>query len=163
MSIFFNPDEILEMAEQIEKNGARFYRKAAEKAGDRGIRTLLQELAAMEDGHEKIFAKMRAGLAKEEIDFNADEQAASYLKAWAGGHVFNMKADPVRRVKSQKTMEGVLNAAIGLEKESIVFYLGLKDGISKKSYRKRIEEIIKEEMKHITYLSSKLASLKKKK
>ena len=29
--ITFNPDEIFEMAEQIERNGAKFYRKAAER------------------------------------------------------------------------------------------------------------------------------------
>ena len=56
MSIFFNPDEILEMAEQIERNGARFYRQAAQGAQDAGVRELLQKLATMEDGHEKLFA-----------------------------------------------------------------------------------------------------------
>jgi rubrerythrin len=124
MSIFFNPDEVLEMAEQIERNGARFYRQAAQGAQDVGVRELLQGLAAMEDGHEKLFAKMRANLKKEEIDFNAD-------------------------------------VAIDLEKESIVFYLGMKNGVNNKTYRDRIEEIIKEEMKHIVSLSATLSSLKK--
>ena len=32
MSEVFNADEVFEMAEKIEKNGADFYRKAAEKA-----------------------------------------------------------------------------------------------------------------------------------
>jgi rubrerythrin len=161
MSIFFNPDEVLEMAEQIERNGARFYRQAAQGAQDVGVRELLQGLAAMEDGHEKLFAKMRANLKKEEIDFNADEQALSYLKAWADGHVFDMKSDPVTRIKDQKNMEGILNVAIDLEKESIVFYLGMKNGVNNKTYRDRIEEIIKEEMKHIVSLSATLSSLKK--
>jgi rubrerythrin len=161
VSIFFNPDEILEMAEQIERNGARFYRQAAQGAQDVGIRELLQGLAAMEDGHEKLFANMRANLKKEEIDFNADEQASSYLNAWADGHVFDIKSDPVTRIKDQKNMEGILNVAIDLEKESIVFYLGMQNGVNNKTYRDRIEEIIKEEMKHIVSLSTKLSSLKK--
>ena len=161
MSIFFNPDEIFEMAEQIERNGARFYRQAAQGAHDVGTRELLQGLAAMEEGHEKLFAKMRANLKKDEIDFNADEQASLYLKAWADGHVFDMKSDPVPRVKDQKNMESILKVAIDLEKESIVFYLGMKNGVNNKTYRDRIEEIIKEEMKHIVSLSAKLSSLKK--
>ncbi len=33
MAISFNLDEIFEMAEQIEKNGANFYREAARKTG----------------------------------------------------------------------------------------------------------------------------------
>lgn len=161
MSIFFNPDEVFEMAEQIERNGARFYRQAAQGAQDVVIRELLQGLAAMEDGHEKLFAKMRANLKKEEIDFNADKQASSYLKAWADGHVFDMKSDPVTRIKDQKNMEGIFNVALDLEKESIVFYLGMKNGVNNKTYRDRIEEIIKEEMKHIVFLSAQLSSLKK--
>jgi len=161
MGIFFNPDEILEMALQIERNGARFYRQAAQGAQDAGVRELLQGLAAMEDGHDILFTKMRANLKKEEIDFNADEQASSYLKAWADGHVFDMKSDPVTRIKGQKNMEGILNVAIDLEKESIVFYLGIKNSVNNKTYRERIEEIIKEEMSHIVSLSAKLKSLEK--
>ena len=160
MSIFFNPDEILEMAEQIERNGARFYRQIAQNTKDVGLRELLQTLAAMEDEHEKVFSNMRTNLTMEEIEFNADEQASSYLKVWADGHVFDMKSDPVTRIKDQVDMEGILKVAIDLEKESIVFYLGLKNGVNKKTYRDKIEEIIKEEMKHIVSLSAKLSSLK---
>jgi rubrerythrin len=72
-----------------------------------------------------------------------------------------MKSDPVTRVKDQKNMESILKVAIDLEKESIVFYLGMKNGVNNKTYRDRIEEIIKEEMKHIVSLSAKLLSLKK--
>ncbi len=61
--ITFSADEIFEIAEQIERNGANFYRKAAESAeGDN--RNLLLRLAKMEDDHEKIFATMRAEFAK---------------------------------------------------------------------------------------------------
>jgi rubrerythrin len=44
MSTPFNADEILEMAEQIERNGARFYRRAAEGAVDPRNRQLLSSL-----------------------------------------------------------------------------------------------------------------------
>jgi hypothetical protein len=43
MSFEFNADEILEMAEQIERNGARFYRKAAELVKDAAVSKLLQD------------------------------------------------------------------------------------------------------------------------
>ncbi len=55
MSFEFNADEILEMAEQIERNGARFYRKAAELVKDAAVSKLLQDLAAWEDGSYRIF------------------------------------------------------------------------------------------------------------
>jgi Uncharacterized conserved protein len=161
VSIFFKPDEILEMAEQIERNGARFYRQTAQGAQDAEVRELLRGLAAMEEEHEKFFANMRANLGKDEINFNADEQNSLYLKFWADGHVFDINSDPVTRIKDQKNVEGFLKVAIELEKESILFYLGMKNGVNNKTYRDRIEEIIKEEMKHIVSLSAKLSSLKK--
>ena len=129
MSIFFNAHEILEMAEQIERNGARFYRQAAESIDDPEARELLLELAAMEDVHEKVFASMRADLSKrkkEAIDIDLQDQATSYLQAWADSNVFDVRSDPVKRLTGQETIEDILKIAIDLEKESIVFYLGFK-------------------------------------
>lgn len=65
MSIFFRGREILEMAEQIERNGGRFYRKAAENLNDPASRDLLLGLAEMEDEHLAIFAEMKEGLPRE--------------------------------------------------------------------------------------------------
>lgn len=64
MSITFNADEIFEMAEQIERNGAKFYRAAAEKFS--AVRQVLLDLAAMEDEHQSTFAAMRAQLTAPE-------------------------------------------------------------------------------------------------
>ncbi|MEE9120739.1 MAG: hypothetical protein V3U56_05580 [Syntrophobacteria bacterium] len=49
--------------------------------------------------------------------------------------------------------------AIGQEKDSIVFYTGLKGMISQTAGRERIEEIIKEEMGHIGFLNREIAAL----
>ena len=61
MGMPFNADEVFEMAEQIERNGAKFYRAAAKKFPS--LRDVLLELAAMEDDHEKTFAAMRGQLS----------------------------------------------------------------------------------------------------
>jgi rubrerythrin len=50
--------------------------------------------------------------------------------------------------------------AISREKESIVFYLGLKGLVPENLGRNKIYDIIREEMKHLRLLSNKLASLK---
>ncbi|MCX8012284.1 MAG: ferritin family protein, partial [Desulfobacterota bacterium] len=156
MSIFFNPDEVLEIAEQIERNGARFYETAARKSKDEEAKKLLYELARMEEVHEKTFSQMRKQLTREEIDFSADVQTSAYLKAWADGQVFDRKLDPVNLIKPDSNLKEILKVAIGLEKESIVFYSGLKTGVNNQKYRDRIEEIIREEMNHIVLLNSKL-------
>ena len=60
MSYDFNADDVLAMAEQMEINGGKFYRTAAEATSDRANKEFLLELAAMEDQHEKTFIAMRA-------------------------------------------------------------------------------------------------------
>ncbi len=64
MAMPFNADEVFEMAEQIERNGGKFYRAAAEKFP--AVRELLLKLAEMEDNHERTFANMRAELSTKE-------------------------------------------------------------------------------------------------
>ena len=165
MSIFFKSDELLEMAQHIEKNGARFYSKAAERFTDSKISTLLQDLALMEGEHEKIFSDMKEGILKQKEKASGsefDDETASYLHAWADGHVFDVRTDPSEQLTGQETMEDIFKKAIELEKDSIVFYLGFKDAVQGKHEREAIERILKEEMRHIASLSEQLASFRHK-
>ena len=157
----FNADEVFEMAEQIERNGAKFYRAAAEKFPE--VSQVLSDLAAMEDEHEKTFAAMRAELSGIEADppvFDPDGQAQMYLRVMADEHVFNIKADPLEQLAGQETPEDVLKMAIGLEKDSIAFYVGLKEAVSRRAGKDKVEDIIKEEIGHIATLSQELEALK---
>jgi rubrerythrin len=157
----FSADEVFEMAEQIERNGGKFYRKAAEKYP--ALRTLLLELAAMEDKHEKTFARMRTELSAREVEapvFDPDDEAQMYLRVMAGGHVFNLRADPAEKLADIGTTEELLKMAMGVERDSIAFYVGLKESVSQKAGRDRVEGIIREEMKHVAILNEKLDALK---
>jgi len=58
-------------------------------------------------------------------------------------------------------MEEVLQIAIGKEKDSVVFYVGMKEMVPEKFGKNRIGDIIKEEMSHIRLLSEELAKTKK--
>ncbi|HUV64093.1 MAG TPA: ferritin family protein [Sedimentisphaerales bacterium] len=161
MSMPFNADEIFEMAEHIERNGAKFYRKAADKFT--ALRKLLLDLAVMEDEHEKIFAAMRTELSGEEADppvFDPDGEAQMYLRVMADGHVFNLKADPAEKLADVETAEDLLKMAMGVERDSIAFYVGLRESISRKAGRDKVEGIIKEEMKHVAVLNERLEAIK---
>ena len=158
MAYVFNMNEILEMAEQIERNGAAFYRKAAEGISDSKNRELLLELAQMEDQHEKIFASLRAQLSKDEKTstvFDPEGEAVLYLRALADTRVFFEKKIDTG------SMEEILKEALVAEKDSIVFYLGMKELVPEKAGKAKIDSIIKEEMGHIKLLGKKLVELKK--
>ena len=157
MSIVFNADEILEMAAQIERNGAAFYRKAAE-ANPRE-RDFLMELAEQEDEHLILFEKMRAGLDDAENEppaFDPDGEAALYLRAMADGSVFDASAKPAALLKGSETLSEIIKIAIGLEKDSVMFYLGLREIVPAKLGADKVDAVIREEMKHVSRLSEKL-------
>lgn len=161
MGITFNANEIFEIAEQIERNGAKFYRAAAEKFS--AVRQTLIDLAADEDEHLKTFQAMRTQLTSKEQQpdvFDPDGQAQMYLKAMANGHVFDVKADPAEKLTGQETAEDILKIALGIERDSIAYYVGLKDYVPVKAGRDKVEDIIREEIKHIAILNEKLADLK---
>jgi rubrerythrin len=157
MSYDFNADDVLEMAEQLEKNGGKFYRTAAENTEDPANKEFLLELAAMEDQHEKTFKAMRAELSereKESTVFDPEGEAALYLRALADTRVFFEK-----EINVQSMLE-ILKSAITAEKDSIVFYLGMKEAVAEGLGKGRIDHIIKEEMGHIKLLSRKLAPMR---
>ena len=162
MSIGFNADEIFQMAERIERNGAQFYKKAASGAEPQTAQMLLQ-LSAMEEEHEKTFSRMKAELSEKERKAtfpDPENQAAAYLRAWADGSVFDVRSNPVERLTGREKAEDIFRMAIGLEKDSIVFYLGMKDAVPERLGRSKIDSVIKEEMAHIAILSGKLETLR---
>ena len=153
----FNADDMFEIAEQLERNGAKFYREAAQAVVNDRDRSLLQQLAEMEDDHEKTFAGMRAELSAKEKSstvFDPDNEAAMYLRALADTKVFFDKQIDT------SSMEAILKDAITAEKDSIVFYLGMREAIPGDLGRERLDAIIKEEMGHIRLLSKELVTLK---
>ena len=156
MSFEFSADEIFTMAEQMERNGQKFYNEAAAAVQSAGHKKLLLELAGMEVDHEKIFKAMRAELTRKEKEtnvFDPQGEAALYLKALVDTRVFFQKEMDV------SSMEKILKAAIEAEKDSIVFYLGMKNAVPEELGRGRLDEIIKEEMSHVRLLSRELVKL----
>lgn len=156
MAYDFNVDEIFEMAQQLEKNGAKYYRSAAESVSDPGEKKLLTDLAQMEDEHEKTFADLRktlSGSDKQNTVFDPMDESGQYLKALADTQVF------FKKDLDTSSMKAILKGAILAEKDSIVFYLGMKDAVPEGLGKDKIEAIIREEMGHIRELSKKLVAV----
>lgn len=159
MSVPYSADEVFEIALQVERNAASFYRRAAQVAEDESLRQKLQELAAMEVEHEKIFAQMREELSRQEREPTQPDpwgEAILYLRGVADGRVFHVKTDPATWLMGKVSKVDILRAAIGQEKDSIVFYLGLKELVPDRLGKERIDGMIKEEMNHVAALSAEL-------
>ena len=157
MSHGYSADEIFEMAEQIERNGAKFYRDAADNVSDTETRDFLLMFAKMEDNHLRTFSNMRAELSGRETEsptFDPNDEASLYLGSLADSKIF------FKKEIDTSSLEEVFKAAIVAEKESIAFYLGMKELVPEHLGKNKLDEIIKEEMKHIRILNDKLVDLK---
>jgi len=162
MGITFNASEIFEMAEEIERNGAKFYRQAAANSPDKETKQMLLNMAAMEDGHLKIFEEMRKQLSKQEKEwaiFDPDNQSVMYLQAMADGRGYEGKITPGKELTGSETTREIIEIALNSEKESVLFYFGLKDMVPVRAGRDKVETIIKEELSHITTLLKQLKTL----
>lgn len=162
MSISFNADEIFEMAETIERNAAGFYRQAAANAAAKNIEKMLLDLAAMEDSHRWTFQQMREALTVEEKTsdiFDPDNNLVLYLQTMAGQHGFEGRINATETLTGRETIEQILKIAVNSEKNSIVFYVGLKSMVPPRLGQDKVEAIIKEEMSHLGILSKHLAAL----
>ena len=153
MAFDFNAKDVFEIAKQIERNGVKFYQSAAAGVTGEAEKKMLLELANMEATHEKTFSDMENELTEQETadtTFDPDNETALYVKALADTKVFFDKQIDTASMKE------ILKAAITAEKDSIVFYLGMRDLVPGKLGGKRIDDIIKEEMSHIRILSKEL-------
>ena len=162
MGIVFNSSEVLEMALQIERNGAAFYHAAAKAVADKKAAQVLETLASMEKKHEETFAAMKGILAnasqEEVFDYNTEE-ARMYLHAMADGQVFDTRADPVRIIGEGVSTLDVMLHALKMEKDSIVFYHGMKKLVPRSLGLEDIDRIIDEELDHIVIISKEISKL----
>ncbi len=162
MSIVFNADEALAMAEQIERNGANFYARAAEIAEPEAIKKLLGDLAEWEKGHERLFTGMRSELTDEDkkpTAFDPDGEAELYLQAMADTHVFNADDDPAGALSGKESAGEIITTALSLEQDSILFYLGLAKMVPARLGSETVQKIIDEEIGHVAYLEKELKKL----
>ncbi len=157
MKFSFNIDEVFEIAIQMEEKGAEFYSKAAQAAVDPEVKALLKKLSDMEAEHKILFKQLRndiVSINEQDAFYDPSGEGARYLKSIADTQVFFEKSIDI------SSPEEVFKEAIWGEKDSTVFYLGIRQNMEDEPLKKKIDTIIEEEMSHIRILSERLRDLK---
>ena len=158
----FSAADVLLLAQRIEKDGAAFYRSAAGQIKRAEVASMLIDLADIEDGHLAIFGDLLEeikGRGEAAGILNPEDPTAPFLDAIARELFDHLSVPSARKLSKDATVADVLQTAIGLEKDSIIFYLGIKDAVPEKWGRSEIDGIIKEEMRHVGILSQGLKAL----
>jgi len=159
MSITFNSSELIEMAEKIEEDGQKFYSKAAEFFDNPHIQDLLIKLAKWENKHKTRFANLReqiSDLDQQESNIDSDDDLTLYLQAMEGLDIFTATEDTTDKLTGNERMKEVLKIALRKEKDSIIYFVALKAFVPTETGKKKIDDIIKEELRHIAILNKSI-------
>jgi rubrerythrin len=157
MGNIFAASEIVEIGIQIEKNGRDFYEALCRKSKDPAAVEVFKFLSGEEEKHIQVFKSILGKTEKyDPPQVYADEYFA-YMNVLASEYVFTQKDKGTEIAGRIKTDKEAVDAGIGFEKDSIIFYEGMKRAVPEYSISV-VEELIHQEQSHL----KQLADLKKK-
>ena len=151
MGNIFASSEVLEIGIQIEKNGRDFYATMSGQTKNAKAGEIFKFLAGEEEKHIKIFQGILAKLEKYQPQgLDADDYYA-YMNALAGESVFMQKDKGKEIAREIKNDKEAIDIGIGAEKDSIVFYEGMKKVVPGYD-QKIVDEVIAQEQGHLGQL-----------
>ena len=157
MSISFAGSELINIAIGIERRGIAFYDIMAKSSENTATRDVFQYLANMERAHIQIFQSMLTEADKYQIPETYIREHDAYLQALVDSAVFtDDKLTSEMAIQADSDVKA-MELAIGAEKDSILFYYGMRDVMPKLAHP-TIDKIVVEEKSHLRQLSE----LKKK-
>lgn len=149
-----NAKEVFEIAQQIEIDGAVFYRAAAELFNQGTVHDTLLKLADWEVEHEKKFAEMEKSFSSEK---QLEPKEDGDIEAIAALSTFVVRRAPASDFNKNTGKAEIIEKAIRKEQDTIIFYRGLKNFILDVSAEAVIDNILKQEFEHIEILKNLLA------
>ena len=155
MAIEMNTRDVLEIAQQLEHHGQEFYSHAAEHADDRATRQLYLELAAMEGEHEQVFAGLKSQLGGDQAETTKHSTAEWNIvaKTFLNG----LEGDLFKRFEGKEDRLEILREAMAFEKDTIALFLALRNTLPLEPDRRRVDDLLKEELGHLLKLGCELA------
>jgi rubrerythrin len=154
--------EALAAAVRVEENGSRFYTRAASGSAARYAAKVFSTLARMEEEHRGYFAALKLELEQRESLFLNDPggKFAASIREIADSGVFGLAGDPDATFDLKATTREAVKFAMGIEKDSVVFYLSLQEAMVDREESDKVGGIIKEELRHLAILTGLLKKIK---
>jgi rubrerythrin len=145
----FSAVEVIEQAIQTERLGRDFYNEMSSRFSDNEqMKELFSRLAAFELAHEKKFKEIKSHINDESLE--NWEEASMYLRAIVESEFFLGNKKSLPELTGIKSAKEAIRYAIGFEKETLLYYVGLRDSVKDYSV---LDQIVDEEKSHIRWLS----------
>lgn len=149
----FAASQALDMAVKVEENGEAFYRAAAERQTESDLKALFEDLAGRERSHREVFERMAAEVEETPEPAPSDVgDYESFLTVALDQALFSGPDKALRMAKEAQDRAAVLRAAMGFEKDTMLFYYDLREMVGEKD-REVVSDIIREEKQHLLRLT----------
>ena len=158
MAVVFEGAELVKFAIQLETNGYDFYRESSAKLTAAPSKALFDSLARQELEHKATFERLFENTGQPSIFETYPGEYDLYLKAYADSYVFTVKRMKDVLAKSRLDEKEAIQFGIDSEKESILYYTGIKEAVRQPD-RSVIDRILVEERKHFVQLVRLLQDL----
>ncbi|MFC1860587.1 ferritin family protein [Chloroflexota bacterium] len=152
MSISFSGHELIRIAIGIERRGIAFYDIMIKSTENTATRDVFQYLASMEREHVQIFQGMLAEADRHQIPQTYVGEHAAYLQALVDSAVFTDDTVTSGMATQADSDIKALELAIITEKDSILFYYGMKEIIPQR-IQPMVNKVITEEKSHLRQLT----------
>lgn len=152
MDNIFSGSEIVEIGVQIEKNGRDFYNTLENKSNNSQAIKIFRYLAGEEEKHIVTFQNLLDSVKEYEPPEAYPAEYFAYMNALASEHIFIQESKGKEIAQKIKTDREAVDLGIGFEKDSIIFYEGIKKVVPDRDL-KIIDELIAQEQKHLMQLT----------
>jgi rubrerythrin len=150
----FRATELMDMAISIEEEGQAFYRVCLSTTDDARMKGVFQYLLDQEIEHARTFSRMKGNLNPDEsLPESYPGELRNYLNAFVKGEVFDDPKTAQDNVQRLKDENEIIAVALELEKQSILFYSGMKL-LVRHSDAEEVDRIITQEHRHVRRLHS---------
>jgi len=150
MPDLFSVRELIDVAIREEQTGATFYRALAERTDAPELAEFAQRVAEMEDEHERRFRKMLDELGDyKPVGESYGGEHASYMAYLTQGRIFPVGDESRKLAEQQMSDEEAVETAMGLERNTLLFYLEMLQFVPEK-HQALLDDIIAEERQHVT-------------
>jgi len=154
----FAGSEIVELGIQIEKNGRDFYNALVEQLKNQKAKETFKYLAGEEEKHIVVFQNILDSVHKYEPPESYPGEYFAYMNALARDYVFTQKDKGREIAKNVKGDKEAISLGIGFEKDSIIFYVGMKKVVPEYDH-KIVDKLITQEQDHLRQMSELKESL----
>lgn len=155
MFVFGTADDVFAMAIRIKENGRALYTGAAKGSEDPVLRKLFEDLASLENDHITLVKYLRGHYSDafpEGELWDPEGLASGYLRSAADTHVFTQETVS-DRMKQAKIAPEVLDMAIQFEKDTVHFFVAMKEMLPDEKGKEKLDGLIRDQMDRIRLLA----------